>query len=119
MKWVCIIKCKPLIEAEVSTIVELKEAFDKPIQEVCHALDVCDSDYPNQLCTKFAAVDLQGHPLVCSNDGGGGGCHNKLRILRLTAMHFPVLYTLLCLVYSAVNSHKCVQDIDNALCSNP
>ena len=38
-----------------------------------------------------------------------------MRILRSAATHFPVLTTLLRLVCSAVNSHQCVQNIDNAL----
>ena len=48
-------------DAELHAIVELKEAFDKPIQEVWHALDVCDSDCPNQHYTKVmdnAVIDL-------------------------------------------------------------
>ena len=76
------------------------------------ALDVCDSYCPNQHYTKVvdnAAIDLQGHPLVCSNDGV---CHSKMHILRSAATHFPVLTTLLCLVCSG---HQCVQNIENAL----
>ena len=52
---------------------------------------------------KNTATDLLGHPLVCYNDGG---CYSKMSILRLAATHFPVLATLLRLVYSAVNSHQ-------------
>ena len=115
IKWACSDECKSLSEAEVSAIIELKEAFDKPIQEVRHALDVCDSDCPNQHYTKSVynvAVDLQGHPLVCFNNGG---CRSKARIFRSAATHFPVLATLLRLVSSALNAHKCVQHIDKAL----
>ena len=96
-------------------IIDLKEAFDKPIQEVRLALEVCDNDCPNQHYTKIVhntTIDLQGHPLVCYNSGG---CHSKLRILRSTATHFPVLATLLRPVYSAMSSHQCVQNIDKAL----
>ena len=49
--------------------------------------------------------------MVCSNDGG---CHSKMHILGAAATHYP-LTKLLRIVYSAVNSHKCVQNIDNAL----
>ena len=77
-------------------IIELKESFDQPVQEVRQALDVCDSDCPNlhftKLVTKIVVdheidpsvssddgeclnvykkeigVDRQGHPLVCSSD---------------------------------------------------
>ena len=117
MKWSCTSECKTLSDDEVHAIVELKEAFDKPIQEMRQALDVCDSDCPNEHYTKvvdYAVIDLQGHPLVCCNNGG---CHSKLRILRSAATHFPVLGTLQRLVCSAVNSHQCVQNIDNALCA--
>ena len=115
MKWACTSECKPLMDDELHATVELNESFDKPIQEVRLALDVCDSDCPNQHYTKIVnntAIDLQGHPLVCYNDGA---CHSKLRILRSAATHFPVLATLLRLVYSAMNSHRCVQNIDKAL----
>ena len=96
-------------------IIDLKEAFDESIQEIRLALDVIDSDCPNQHYTKIVhntTIDLQGHPLVCYNNGG---CHSKLRTLRLAATHFPVLATLLRLVYSAVNNHWCVKNIDKAL----
>ena len=64
-------------------------------------------------CTREEiGVDRQGHPLVYSNDGG---CRSEIRILRDAATHYPLLTKLLGLVYSAVNSHKCVQNIDNAL----
>ena len=112
MKWACTIECKTPTDGKVHDIVELKEAFDNPIQEVRQALDVCDSDCPNHHYTKVVNnADLLGHPLVCSNDGR---CHSKMCILRSAATHFPVLATLLHLVYSAVNSHQCVQNIDNA-----
>ena len=110
------------------------ESFDQPVQEVRQALDVCDSNCPNLHFTsqniyigllltikvipqlalmmgsvnvyeKEIGIDRQGHPLICSNDGG---CRSKIRILRDAATHYPLLTKLLRLVYSAVNSHKCV-----------
>ena len=101
---------KPAYDGEVHAIVKFKEAFDQPIQEVRQALDKCDSDCPNQHYTKVVqntTIYLQGHPLVCYNDG----CYSKVRILRSAATHFPVLATLLRLVYSAVNSHQCMQSM--------
>ena len=59
-------------------------------------------------------VELRGHPLVCSNDGG---CHSKLRILRSAATHFPVMSTFLRLVCCALESHKFIQNHDEALCT--
>ena len=115
MKWACTSECKIPTVDEVHAIVELKEAFDKPIQEVRQALNICDSNCPNQHYTKVvgnAATELQGHPLVCFNNGG---CCSKMRILRSAATHFSVLATMLCHMYSAVNSHQCVKNIDNAL----
>ena len=46
MKWACTSECKTPTDDGVHAIVELKEAFDKPIQEVRQALDACDSDCP-------------------------------------------------------------------------
>ena len=99
------------------------------------ALDVCDGDCPNLQFTKRVykfvvdhesdpsvrsddgechnvyekeiGVDRQDHPLVCSNNGG---CRSKICILRDTATRYPLLTKLLRLVYSAVNSHNCVQN---------
>ena len=34
MKWECSSECKPLTKAEVDAIIALKEAFNKPMQEV-------------------------------------------------------------------------------------
>ena len=126
MKWACTIECKKLNDDEVHAIIELKESFDQPIQEVQQALDVCDSDYPNlqftkrvhkivvehesdpsvssddgechSVCEKEIGVYRQGHPLVCFNDGE---CRSKIRILRDAATHYPLLTKLLRLVYSA------------------
>ena len=47
-------------------------------------------------------VELHGHPLVCSNDGG---CGSQLRILTVASTHYGVLRTLLDHVYTARRSH--------------
>ena len=47
---------------------------------------------------------------MCSNDGG---CQSKLRVLRAASTHFPVLRE----VHSAITNHKCVFEIDKALCT--
>ena len=44
------------------------------------------------------------------------GVVSKLRILRMGAVHYPVLRTFLRLTYSALSSHTCVKNIDKALC---
>ena len=132
MKWGCTTECKKLSGDEVHAIIELKESFDQPIQEVRQALDVCDNDCPNLHFTKRInktvvdhesdlsvssddgechsayetdiGIDRQGHPLVCSNDGG---CRSKMHILRAAATHYPLLTKLLHHVCSAVNSRVC------------
>ena len=91
MKWGCTSECTAPTSDDVHATIELKEAFDKPIQEVQHAYD---SDCPNQHYTKIvdnAASELQGHPLVCSNDGG---CHSKMRILSTFQcwLHYCISY---------------------------
>ena len=116
MKWECSSECKPLTEAEVDTIVSFKAAFENPMQEVRHTLDTCDG-CPNQHYTKVvedSSVDLRGHPLVCSNDGG---CDSKLRVLRAAGTHYPVLGNFYRNVNSAISSHLHVRDIDMALLS--
>ena len=48
MKWACTSECKTPTAGEVHAIIGLKEAFDKPKQEVQQTLDMCDNDCPNQ-----------------------------------------------------------------------
>ena len=71
-KWECS-ECKPITDTEVDAILTLKAAFEKPLQEVRHALDECDSGCPNGHYCKvieFLSVGLKGHPLVCSSHSG-------------------------------------------------
>ena len=111
MKWECSSECKILSDAEVC---DLAAAFQKPMRELRCALESVDSGCPNQHYTKYVdnTVQLKGHHLVCSNDGG---CHSKLRILRSAATHYPVLVTLSHHVYRAIGAHVGVQMIDRAL----
>ena len=73
----CTIECKKLSGVEVCAIIELKESFDQPIQELRQALDVCNSDCPNLHFTKHVnkvVIDLESDPLVSSDDGGVSQC---------------------------------------------
>ena len=63
------------------------------MRELRCAIESVDSGCPNQHYTKYVdtlqhTVQLKGHPLVCSNDGG---CHSQLQIIRSAATHYPVL----------------------------
>ena len=76
------------------------------MRELRCALESVDSGCPNQHYTKYVdtlqhTVQLKGHPLVCSNDGG---CHSQLQIIRSAATHYPVLVTL-SHVYQAIGAH--------------
>ena len=109
-----------ITDTEVAAIVHLRQAFDKPMDELRSALDTCDDGCPNQHYTRvvgrddlgWGVVQLQGHPLVCSNDRG---CRSQLRILRVASTHYGVLRTLVDHVYTATRSHLCVVSIDKAL----
>ena len=86
--------CKIITEAEVCTIIDEAAAFQKPMRELRCALESVDSGCPNQHYTKYVdtlqhTVQLKGHPLVCSNDGG---CHSQLQFIRSAATHYPVLH---------------------------
>ena len=120
MKWECPSECKIITDAEVCTIIDVAAAFQKPMRELRCALESVDSGCPNQHYTKYVdtlqhTVQLKGHPLVCSNDGG---CHSQLRFIRSAATHYPVLVTLSHHVYRAIGAHVGVQKIDRALCSS-
>ena len=117
-RWECTSECKPLTDVEVDAILSLKESFNGPVEEVRHALDVCDEGCPNGHYTKLISacpVALKGHPLVCSQLDGG--CQSKLRILRAASTHFPLLRNFLHDVHSAISSHICVTEIDKVLCT--
>ena len=119
-QWNCHSECKVITDTELAAIVHLRQAFDKPMHEVQSALDTCDDGCPNQHYTiavsrgdlGWDVIQLQGHPLVCSNDGG---CRSQLRILRAASTHHGVLRTLLNHVYTARRSHLGVVSIDKAL----
>ena len=66
-------------------IVELKELFNKLIQEVQQSLDViADVPVSTSQNVNDVTIDLLGHSLVCSNDGE---CHSKTRIFRSATTH--------------------------------
>ena len=120
LKWCCSSEWKTLTEAEIATIVNFKQAFEKPMEELQTALYACDRGCPNGHYTKAVVrvhagsigVDLQGHTLPCFN---GGGCCSQLRILRASSTHYSVLRVLLNHIYSAIASHLGVLKIDKAL----
>ena len=119
-EWNCHSECKVITDPAVTAIVHLRQAFDKPMHEVRSALDTCNDGCPNQHYTRavsrddhgWGVIQLQGHPLVCSNDGE---CHSQLCILRVASTHYGVLKTLLDHVYTARRSHLGVVSIDKAL----
>ena len=104
-QWNCHSECKVVTDTEVAAIVHLRQAFDKPMHELRSALDTCDNGCPNQHYTRVVSRDnlgwdviqLQGHPLVCSNDGG---CRSQLCILRAASTHWvsSVCYVRMCVI---------------------
>ena len=116
-KWECSSQCKLVTNTEVDCIVSMKAAFEMPLEIVRSMLGSCDEGCPNGHYTKLIEskpAHLKGHPIVCCIDGG---CESHLRILRAASTHFPVLRTFLSDVHSAITSHSCVFEIDNALCT--
>ena len=116
-KWECSSECKPFTKTEVDAIVAMKEAFVKPMQHLRYACTTFDDGCPNGHYTKVvdgdnSVVDLTGHLIVCSNDGG---CNSKLRILRAASVHYLVLGNLLHHVDNAIRSSSRVDNIDEAL----
>jgi len=77
----------------------------------------CGDGYPNLHYTMVAAgfiVDLRGHLLVCSYDGG---CHSQLRVLRVAGTRYSVLGNFYHYVNDVISSHLRVRDIDMSLLS--
>ena len=77
---------------EVDAILALKEAFQKPMNEILNTLHTCDNGCSNQHYTKVVSkeydndtcsfIDLKGHPLVCYDNDTQ--CRSKLSVNPLS-----------------------------------
>uniref|UniRef100_A0A1X7T8Q1 Uncharacterized protein n=1 Tax=Amphimedon queenslandica TaxID=400682 RepID=A0A1X7T8Q1_AMPQE len=47
LKWHCTDRCKPLLESDISSIIEVRQYFDEPIKELRKHLDACHN-FPNK-----------------------------------------------------------------------
>ena len=54
--WECHRECKVIIDTEVSAIVHMRQAFDKPMHELQSALDTCNDGCPNQCYTRVVST---------------------------------------------------------------
>ena len=118
MKWECCSECKVPTKLEVDAILALKEAFQKPMNEILkipctHMIMVVLINTILKLSVKNMIMILVHHPLVCYDNDTQ--CRSKLRILRAVSTHYPVLRNLLHGLYSGMKSHMYVATIDNAL----
>ena len=111
VKLPCTDNCKQLTESEIKTIVELKEAFSKDVDDFRQILQDVDSGCPHK-----HEADKQGHPLICY--GENSGCTSSLRILRAASPHYPKLRTFLRNVYDAMKFDRKITAIDVALTDN-
>ena len=122
--WKCSEKCKPLTDAEVSSVLSFKSDFKKSVVDVRKALNACNACPNEQYCKLVQVSDENaenapvsvlrlGNSLVCY--AADSDCTSSLRILRCASTHFPVLHSFKRLVYAALSSDKHVADIDAAL----
>ena len=111
VKLPCTDNCKQLTDSEIKTIVELKAAFSKDVDEFRQILQNIDSGCPNKY-----DVDKQGHPLICYEENSG--CTSSIRILRAASPHYPKLRTFLRNVYDAMKFDRRITAIDVALTDN-
>ena len=57
LKWHCTDRCKPLLESDVGSIIEVRRYFDEPIKELRKHLDACDNCPNNHYMTKSVHVE--------------------------------------------------------------
>ena len=57
LKWHCTYRCKPLLESDVSSIIEVRRYFDEPIKELRKHLDACDNCPNNHYMTRSLHVE--------------------------------------------------------------
>ena len=124
--WKCNDTCRTLSQSDLSCIIEFKSVFNESLQKIRKVLDECDecpnskyakviivpANEPDSNVVHYNSVELKGHSLICHI---GSDCKSKLRILRAASTHYPVLRSFLRCVYSALNSHKNIASLDEAL----
>ena len=111
IKLPCTDNCKQLTDFEKKTIVELKAAFSKDVDDFRQILQDVDSGCPHK-----HEADKQGHPLICYEENSG--CTSSLRILRAASPHYPKLRTFLHNIYDAMKYDTKITAIDVALTDN-
>ena len=82
----------------------------------CTDEDLSDEDTDDEGCDgegDDCPVLRAGHPIVCHLEGSP--CQSKLRILRVTAVHYPKVAQFQRSVYEAVKANKTIRDIDEAI----
>ena len=57
LKWHCTDRCKPLLEFDISSIIEVRRYFDEPIKELRKHLDACDNCPNNRYMTRSVHVE--------------------------------------------------------------
>uniref|UniRef100_A0A1X7VT08 Uncharacterized protein n=1 Tax=Amphimedon queenslandica TaxID=400682 RepID=A0A1X7VT08_AMPQE len=70
LKWHCTSRCKPLLESDVSSIIEVRCYFDEPIKELKKHLDACDNCPNNHYMTRslhFEEIDQVHEHDFCDN----------------------------------------------------
>ena len=119
----CSYLCRNVTDEDAKVILEIKEAFDKPVPKIREELQGIDANCPHVHHVKpnkmdedsdnMAITELKklGHPFPCSS----GMCNSKLRTLRAASVHYPVLRKMLYGVYMARKCHFTVATIDDAL----
>ena len=107
----CTDNCKQLTDFEKKTIVELKAAFSKDVDDFRQILQDVDSGCPHK-----HEADKQGHPLICYEENSGCTC--SLRILRAASPHYPKLRAFLRNIYDAMKYDTKITAIDVALTDN-
>ena len=97
--WKCSDKCKPLLDSEVSAILNFKLGFMREVRKLLDNCDTCPHPhYTKAVLTSlnaqdseiihYSAVPLRGHSSLCYT---GNECESVLRILRVASTHHPAL----------------------------
>uniref|UniRef100_A0A1X7VIB3 Uncharacterized protein n=1 Tax=Amphimedon queenslandica TaxID=400682 RepID=A0A1X7VIB3_AMPQE len=57
LKWHCTDRCEPLLESDISSIIEVRRYFDEPIKELRKHLDACDDCANKHYMTRSLHVE--------------------------------------------------------------
>ena len=123
-KWKCTRNCRKIKKNEISVILQICDAFHKPVNRLMDFLYTIDhgcpyNRYPVGVIEyddgelEFIELKHKGHNIMCHDKNSQ--CASKLRILRKASTHYATLRVVLRQIYKALQCFDKIIAINSAL----